>query len=205
MVLPTPTTIQADQIPTNPLERMLVQITERTRKVARWIRPEGGAGPKEGLGSAGVDLVLRVFGGVHQKRALLVGDGAIGRQVAAALQREGLSDWRVTHASPGVVSELAALLDAEVQGWPVTAEQLQGVDIVILATDMREAVDAETVKQALSGRQYDPMVLLDLSASQCLDPAVMTLDDAFVFDVEDLHQVWPGLTEDRSVGKALIQ
>ncbi|MEN3333648.1 MAG: glutamyl-tRNA reductase, partial [Blastocatellia bacterium] len=47
---------------------------------------------------------------------------------------------------------------------------------------------AET-RQAMKGRKRGPLLFIDISVPRNIDPAIANLDNAFVFDVDDLESV----------------
>jgi glutamyl-tRNA reductase len=53
----------------------------------------------------------------------------------------------------------------------------------------RHIVTREKVKAALKARRHRPLVLVDLGIPGDIDPSVEQLDDAFLFDLDDLEQV----------------
>ena len=71
----------------------------------------------------------------------------------------------------------------------ILAETLTEADIVITAFgEGRTVLTAEMVSRALVKRRYRPIFLVDLSIPADIDPAVNRIDEAFLFDLEDLER-----------------
>ena len=123
------------------LGQILRRLTQRTFTVAKRVRSETAIGrSRVGIGNAGVDLALQVFGGLKRKRALLAGTGEMGRQVSQALLGEGLEELLVTNRTWERAVEVAAQHEGTAVEWSRLSEYLARVDIVIVATGARTPV-----------------------------------------------------------------
>ena len=173
------------------LGRMLHPLARRTLSVAKKVRTETDIGKSRvGIGNAGVDLALQVFGGLRGKRALLVGVGEMGRQVAQALLGEGLDELLVTNRTAERAEELARDVGGTAVPWDRLADYLARVDIAIAATGARKPVLTNTmVHAALRARRWRPIFLIDLSVPRNIAPDVDDLEEAFLFNIDDLEQV----------------
>lgn len=173
------------------LGRMLHPLTRRTLSVAKKVRTETDLGRNRvGIGNAGVDLALQVFGGLKGKRALLIGVGEMGRQVAQALLTEGLDELLVTNRTHERAVELAGRHGGTAVPWDRMADYLARVDIAITATGAREPVlTTRKVGQALRARRYRPLFLVDLAVPRNIEAGVDELDEAYLFNVDHLEQV----------------
>lgn len=173
------------------LGRMLHPLTRRTLSVAKRVRTETEIGRNTvGIGSAGVELALQVFGGLEGKRALLVGVGEMGRQVAQALLGEGLHELIVTNRTAERAHELAQACGGTAVPWDRLGDYLSQVDIAIAATGAREPVlTVPMVQRALRERRWQPLFLVDLAVPRNVDPGVEGLEEAYLFNVDDLENV----------------
>lgn len=173
------------------LGKLLHPLTQRTFSVAKRIRNETDIGKNRvGIGNAGVDLALQVFGGLDGKRAMLVGTGEMGRQVAQALLGEGLAELLVTSRTDANAKALADQVEATAVPWDRLGEYLARVDIAIVATGSRTPVlTGSMVYQALKARRWRPIFLIDLSVPRNVAPDVDELEEAFLFNIDHLEQV----------------
>jgi glutamyl-tRNA reductase len=176
---------------TSTLGRVLYPLTQRTLSVAKRVRTSTEIGQSRvGIGNAGVDLAMQIFGSLEGKRAMLVGVGEMGRQVARALLSAGLAELLVTNRT----FERAVELASEHGGTPVPYERmneyLPRADIVIAATGATTPIiTVPMVRTALRDRRYRTVFLIDLSVPRNIDAAVGEIDDAYLFNVDDLSKV----------------
>ncbi len=173
------------------LGRVLHPLARRTLSVAKRVRTETDLGKSRvGIGNAGVDLALQIFGGLTGKRAMLVGVGEMGRQVAQALLTAGLEELLIANRT----FERSVALAEETGGTPVPYERLQDylsrADIVLAATGAQQPIiTSDMVRQALRVRRYHTVFLIDLSVPRNIDPAIDDLEDAYLFNIDDLSKV----------------
>jgi glutamyl-tRNA reductase len=176
---------------TSTLGRVLYPLTQRTMSVAKRVRSTTEIGQNRvGIGNAGVDLAMQIFGTLQGKRAMLVGVGEMGRQVARALLSAGLDELLVANRT----FERSVELASEHGGTPVPYERLTDylprADIVITATGaVQPIITVPMVRQALRDRRYRTIFLIDLSVPRNIDHAVDELEDAYLFNVDDLSKV----------------
>ena len=173
------------------LGRVLHPLTRRMLEVAKRVRTETDlARHRVGIGNAGVDLALQLFGRLEGKRALLLGVGEMGRQVSRALLGEGLDELVVCNRTHDRAVELATEHGWTAVPWNRLEEYLTRVDIVVGATGSASAVlSRDMVARALRQRRYRPLFLIDLSVPRNIDPDVDRLDDAYLFNIDHLQAV----------------
>jgi glutamyl-tRNA reductase len=173
------------------LGRMLYPLAQRGLSVAKKIRNETEIGRSTvGIGNAGVELALQIFGDLKGKRCLLLGTGEMGRQVARALLTSGLAELLVANRT----FESAVTLAQEYGATPVPYEKLEewlpSADIVLVATGSPTFIlGPEQVKRAMKTRRYRAMFFIDLSVPRNVDPSVGDVGDAYLFNVDDLTAV----------------
>ncbi len=173
------------------LGAVLNRLTQRTLWVAKQVRTRTDIGKSTvGVGNAGVHLAEQLFTTLEGRRAMLVGTGEMGRQVAAAMVHAGVSELVVANRT----FERAVELASRYAGTPIQLDRvpdyLSGVDIVIVATGASSPVlRVPEVKAALKARRGAPQFLVDLSVPRNVDPQVDSLSSAFLFNIDDLRQV----------------
>jgi glutamyl-tRNA reductase len=173
------------------LGAVLNRLTQRTLWVAKQVRTRTEIGRANvGVGNAGVFLAQQIFSTLRGRKALLVGAGEMGRQVAKALLQEGVSELAVSSRTLARSMELAAEFGASAVPFDRFAEQLAHVDIVMTATGAtRPILFADDVRRAMRARRNRALLLIDLSVPRNISPEVDQLDQAYLFNVDDLTQV----------------
>jgi glutamyl-tRNA reductase len=170
---------------------VLHRLSQRALHVAKHVRTHTDIGKSHvGVGNAGVWLAQQIFSSLKGRRAMLVGTGEMGRQVATAMVAAGIEELIVANRTFATAVEVAQ----EHRGTPIAFERigeyLQRVDVVIAATGARVPIlRAEDVRAAMKARRWRPLFLVDLSVPRNIDPAVDEIDQAYLFNVDDLTQV----------------
>jgi glutamyl-tRNA reductase len=170
---------------------VLHPLTQRTLSVAKKVRSSTDIGKNRvGIGNAGVDLALQIFGGLEGKRCMLVGVGEMGRQVAVALMSAGLEELLITNRT----FERSVELASEYGGTPVPydrmADYLPRADILLTATGAQHPIiTTPMVKSALRARRYRTIFMIDLAVPRNIDPGIADIEDAYLFNVDDLSRV----------------
>lgn len=177
---------------TGALGRTLGNLARKSLTVAKRIRSETAIGRyRVGIGNAGVDLAKRIFGDLRGKKALLLGVGEMGRQVAAALLQEGLAELCVCNRTFEKAAALAQELGsvATAASWEALEERLHAADIVITAVGGADPVVKPDLVRRAMRRRWDPLFLVDLGVPRNIDQAVSEIDEAYLFNVDDLQKV----------------
>lgn len=159
-------------------------------EAARQVRRETriAEGPVS-IAAAALAVAKDVHGALDSTRALLLGAGELGLILAEQL-RDG-------HATPVTVIDridrraqsTAKSVEAHFRPFGELSAALAESDIVISALgEGRAVLSAEMIGSALQKRRYRPIFLVDLSLPPDIDPAVNRIDEAFLFDLEDLER-----------------
>ncbi|MCA9567957.1 MAG: glutamyl-tRNA reductase [Myxococcales bacterium] len=190
------------------LGRTLNTLTRQTVSVAKRVRTETRIGESRvGIGNAGVDLAQMIFGGLTGKRALLLGVGEMGRQVSRAMVNAGLEELIVANRTYERSVECAEEHGGTPIQWDRMQEYLGRVDVVIAATGAtRPILDRTHVQKALAARRYRSLLLIDLSVPRNIARDVEDLEQAFLYNVDDLTAVMEqGKAERQNAADAAVR
>ena len=171
--------------------RVLSQLMHRTISVAKRIRTETAISQKPvSISSVAVELANRVFGKLSAHTVMLVGAGEMGELAALNLMEAGAGRLFVTNRTADKAGAVAQRLGVSAISFDAFYETLPATDIVICSTGAPDYVirPAET-RQALKSRRKGPVLFIDISVPRNIDPAVADLDNAFLFDIDDLQSV----------------
>lgn len=166
-------------------------LLSRAFHTAKRVRTETGiATHPVSASQAAVDLARQIFGDLRQKAILLLGAGEMGESAARYLMQQGASRLMITNRS----FERAAMLAQKYHGEAFPLERLQelgeNADVVISCTGSpRPLLLRADVAHFLSRRRGRPMLFLDVAVPRDVDPAVHQLENAFVYNVDDLDKV----------------
>ncbi|MBI4820171.1 MAG: glutamyl-tRNA reductase [Deltaproteobacteria bacterium] len=173
---------------------------QRAFGVAKRVRTDTGIGDGAVSMSYGaVELGRQIFSSLAGKKVLLIGAGKMSALAAKHLRDHGVSEIRVANRT----LERAEKLASEVGGIPASLADLESLlvqaDIVISSTSSPGyVVDKKMVQKLVRARRYRPLLFVDLAVPRDIDPTVATIDNVFVYDVDDLE----GVLENRRLARA---
>jgi glutamyl-tRNA reductase len=148
-----------------------------------------GEGPVS-IAQVAVQVARDLYGALTESRALLIGAGEMGQLVSQHLRGAGLGCLAVTHPVATRAEHLARVLDSHRADYDALAQQMAEADIVIAALGRREPVlSADMIHAALRRRRWRPVFVIDLGIPGDVDPAVNRIDDAFLYDIQDLERL----------------
>ncbi len=148
-----------------------------------------GEGPVS-IAAVAVQVAGDLHGDLSERRAVLIGAGEMGQLVGEHLLAAGLGYLSVTHPAAARAEPLARALECHSAPFEALAEQMAEADIVLAALGRREPVlAADMVHAALRKRRWWPMFIVDLAVPGDVDPAVNRIDDAFLYDIQDLERL----------------
>ncbi|NJN36303.1 MAG: glutamyl-tRNA reductase [Nitrospiraceae bacterium] len=122
---------------------------------------------------------------------LLIGAGEMAKLAARHLIAHGVKHVRITTRTPQHAVDLAAKFGGTAVPFDQFKDDMASADIVLVSTGASHyLVGAEDVHRAVQERMNRPMFLIDISVPRNIDPAVRHVDNAFLFDIDDLkHRV----------------
>lgn len=167
------------------------RLLHKSFSVAKRIRTETAiASSAVSISYAAVELARKIFGDLKPTRAMLVGAGEMAELAAMHLLRNGVREIIIANRTLSRAKELADTLGGE----PIQIEdmpsRLHEVDIVISSTGSPVAViKAKDVKAVLKKRKNKPMFFIDIAVPRDIDPDVNTLDNVYLYDIDDLKEV----------------
>jgi glutamyl-tRNA reductase len=168
----------------------LSRVISRALHAAKRVRTETAIG--EGLmsvSSVAVDLAHQIFGGLAGHKALLVGAGEMAEAAALLLARAGASVL-VINRSPERAAELALRVGGSPRPWDELPSALAMSDVVLSSTSSRGFVlPHDMVARAVKLRRGRSLFLIDIAVPRDIEPTVNTLDNVFLYDVDDLEGI----------------
>ena len=136
---------------------------------------------------AAVELAKKIFSNLSEKTVLLVGAGEMAKLAARHLIAQGVQHVRITTRTPQHAIDLADRFGGTPVPFEQFKEEMAVADIVLVSTGAAHyLIGAEDVQRAVDKRGNRPMFLIDISVPRNIDPAVRHVDNAFLFDIDDL-------------------
>lgn len=173
------------------LSGVLRDVSEQALAVGRRVRRETELGTSAvSVSYAAVELARKIFGTLEGKSIFILGAGKMSELAARHLFSSGASTILVANRTLARAQELAAAFGGTAVPFEDVFRHLQRADIVISSTGSPGyIVSRAAAEQLLAGRKHRPMFFVDIAVPRDIDPAVNELDNAFVYDIDDLEQV----------------
>ena len=168
---------------------VLNKLVTKAISVAKRIRTETKiAETAVSVSYAAVELAKKIFSDLSQKSVLLVGAGEMAKLAAQHLVNQGVHRVMITTRDP----HSASVLVQRFNGVQIPFDEFRGemarADIVLCSTGASHyLIRTEDVQQAIRRRMNRPIFLIDISVPRNIDPAIKDIDNAFLFDIDDLE------------------
>ncbi len=168
---------------------VLNKLARKAISVAKRIRTETKiAETAVSVSYAAVELAKKIFSNLSQKTVLLVGAGEMAKLAAKHLVANGVHRVMITTRNPQNATVLAERFDGVSIPFDDFRRAMADADIVLCSTGATHSIiKAEDVRQAVWRRRNRPIFLIDISVPRNIDPAVKDIDNAFLFDIDDLE------------------
>ncbi len=162
---------------------------QRALNTAKAVRAQTAIGlGGTSVGGVAVELAEKIFGQLSSATVLLVGAGKVGEQTVRRLSDRGVKALRILNRSPERAVSLAEAYHALPILFDQLDEQLLEADIVISSTSAASwLLDRAAVSMAMHGRRQRPLCLVDLGVPRNIDPDVGSLENVYLFNVDDLQ------------------
>ena len=166
-------------------------IVNNALRTARRVRNETGIGQLTiSTSYIAVELARKIFGDLRGVSVLLVGAGKMSELSAKHLQQSGVARVYITNRTHERAIEMAEAFGGKAVLFDQFLSVLQQVDIVISSTGSSEFIlTKETASGVIAARKNRPLFLVDIAVPRDIDPEINTIDNIFVYDIDDLQQV----------------
>jgi|HubBroStandDraft_6_1064221.scaffolds.fasta_scaffold27828_2 glutamyl-tRNA reductase len=178
---------------------VLNRLFQTAQSVAGRVRTETAIGRgAASVSSAAVQLAKQIFGSLHGRRAMVLGAGEMAELALQCLLAEGVRAAMVANRTFERADELARRHGATAMRYEDCWPALATVDLVICSTAApHPVVSYESVAAAVAGRGDHPLCILDIALPRDVEPEVGTLDNVFLYDLDDLRAVVAANLEQR--------
>lgn len=166
-------------------------LMNRAFAVAKKVRSETGISQSAvSVSFAAVELARKIFGDLTGKTVMIIGASKMGELAAKHLKRNGVSSVLVTNRTFERAVELAQVFEGAAVPFEHFTDHMVGADIVISSTGAPHFIINKTLaEQVIHKRKNKPMFFIDIAVPRDIDPSVNEIDNAFLYDIDDLQQV----------------
>src|SRR6266704_6446170 len=169
----------------------LSALMNRAFAVAKKVRSETGISQSAvSVSYAAVELARKIFGDLSGKTVMIIGASKMGELAAKHLRRAGASSVLVTNRTFERAVELAKVFEGAAVPFEHFTDHMVGADIVITSTGAPHFIIGKNLaEQVIHRRKNKPMFFIDIAVPRDIDPTVNEIDNAFLYDIDDLQQV----------------
>jgi len=166
---------------------LLDRVFRQALQLGKRVRAETGIGQgPASVPAAAAALAQQLFGGLDDRRVMLIGAGQMSALAAENLASRGATIAYVANRSLDSARKLAGRFG----GVPLTLDELPGklgeVDVVLAATSASGVVlRADDVPE----QRRRPLVFIDIAVPRDIDPAVHGLGGCDLYNIDDLEAV----------------
>ncbi len=179
---------------------ILNRLLHKTFFVAKRVRSETGIGDHAvSISYAAIELARKIFGDLEGKKVLLVGAGEMAELAVEHLIRNKVGEIFVANRT----FERGVELSNRFKGKAIRIEEipncLKVVDIIISSTGSPNFVIVrDQVKGVMRSRRNRPLFFIDIAVPRDIDPDINRLNNAYVYDIDDLKGVIEENIKDRN-------
>lgn len=184
------------------LGTQLERLFQQSFSVAKRVRTETAVGRHPvSVAYCAVKLAQDAFTDLTQATVLLIGAGETIELALRHLEQAGVGRLLIANRTQAHAQALAQRSGAFAMPLSDIDRHLHEADIVISATGASQRVVTRSqVAAALKVRRRKPMFLLDLAVPRDIDPECSSLEDAFLYGVDELKQIIDRNMDQRRAG-----
>ena len=170
---------------------ILNRLMHKTFSIAKKVRRETGIGDSAvSISYAAIELANKIFSDLNERTVMLLGAGEMAELAIEHLISHGVKKIVVANRT----FEKAVTLSEKFNGEAITFDErfnaLEAVDIIVSSTGATNyVITATQLKQAMKRRKYRPLFLIDIAVPRDIDPKINKLDNAYLYDIDDLQHI----------------
>ncbi len=170
---------------------ILNRLFQSSLLVASRVRTETAVGRgAASVSSAAVQLAKKIFGSLTGRRAMVLGAGDMADLALECLVSEGVRTAVVANRTYERAVALAERHGAEALRYDDCWAKLADVDVLLCSTASPHVIVARAqVEPAMRQRGDRPLCILDIALPRDVAADVGTLDNVFLYDLDDLRSV----------------
>lgn len=139
---------------------------------------------------AAVELARKIFKELSGKSFMLLGAGEMAELAARHLVSNGVKDVKVANRTFERGCELARDFNGRAIRFSDFLIELITTDIVICSTGAADYIlKKDDMQKIMKERRYKPVFLIDISVPRNIDPDINNIDNAYLYNIDDLQAV----------------
>jgi len=173
------------------LGTLLHKLFQRSFAVAKEVRTNTQIGANVvSMAAASVKLAARIFPSLKEQKILFIGAGEMIELCATHFAAQQPRAITVASRTLERARALAHRFNGNAIELRELPEQLHEYDIVVSCTASSLPILGKgTVERAIKSRRHRPMFMVDLAVPRDIEPEVASMDDVFLYTVDDLGEM----------------
>lgn len=136
-----------------------------------------------------VELAKQIVGDLSDKHAAILGAGEMGELSLKNLQGAGVSQLTVINRNEATAQDFAKRFGAMAASIHELDNTLADVDILMTSTSAGEPIITKKLLTRVMSNRQQPLILIDIAVPRDIAADVATLDNVYLYDVDDLQFV----------------
>jgi len=172
------------------LGTLLHKLFQRSFAVAKEVRTNTQIGANVvSMAAASVKLAARIFPSLKEQKILFIGAGEMIELCATHFAAQQPRAITVASRTLERARALAHRFNGRAIELREMSEQLHEYDIVVSCTASSLPILGKgTVERAIKARRHRPMFMVDLAVPRDIETEVSTLEDVYLYTIDDLRQ-----------------
>jgi glutamyl-tRNA reductase len=170
---------------------ILNRFLHKAFSVAKRVRTETKiASSAVSVAFAAVELAKKILGDLTDKTVMLVGAGEMCELAAKHFLNSGAKGVMVTNRTFERAERLAEEFGGEAIRFEELFQHLHRADIVLSSTGAPHIIiGPKDVEDVVKRRRFKPMFFIDIAVPRDIDPKVDSVENAYLFTVDDLQEI----------------
>lgn len=139
---------------------------------------------------AAVELAKKIFGSLKGKTVLIIGAGEMSEETAKHLITNKVTTILATNRTYQKAVELAQRFKGQAIKFDQIHYVLTQADIVISSTSSPHLIiNRDDILRLMQDRKNKPIFFIDIALPRDIDPDVASIDNVYLYNIDDLQQV----------------
>ncbi len=171
--------------------KIFSRLFQHTFAAAKKVRTDTAIGASPiSIAFAAVRLSQQIFDDLSRQTALLIGAGETIELTARHLHQQGIGRIIVANRTFDKAHALAAQFGGYAIALRELPDHLAEGDIVVSSTASQLPILGKgAIERAIRQRRHKPIFMVDLAVPRDIEPEVETLDDVYLYTVDDLKDI----------------
>ncbi|RYL93862.1 glutamyl-tRNA reductase [Sporolactobacillus sp. THM7-4] len=155
---------------------------------------------------AAVELAKKTFGPLKDKSILVIGAGTMSELALKHLTGGGASRVTIINRTMEKAERMAERFSGRALPFDMLDQAVEKADMIISSTSAPGYIlSLENVSGTVIRRKGRPLFLVDIAVPRDIDPAVHSLENVSLYDIDDLETIVAANFEERKKAASLIE